>query len=88
MTVLQAAKSGWKFQPEIKFNTNGKAYIVALPSGAAKAITIYPASKFKDSVAGASGVKALADMPLFKLSDGGYTLGEPTNTMMGEELFA
>lgn len=87
MTVLQAAKSGWKFQPAIKFNVNGKAYITALPKDAAKAINIYPATEFKDTVAAADSVKQLADMPLFKLADGGYTLGEPKNTMMGAELF-
>lgn len=87
MTVLQAAKSGWKFQPEIKFNVNGKAYITALPKDATKAITIYPATALKDTVAAATGVKQLADIELHKLSDGGYTLGVPTNTMMGAELF-
>ena len=87
MTVLQAAKSGWKFQPEIKYNVNGKPYIVALPKDATKAVTIYPATALKDTVSGATSVKELANIELHKLSDGGYTLCVPTNTMMGAELF-
>ena len=68
MTVYQAAQSGWKFQPEIKFNVNGNAYVTALPKDATKCVNIYAASALKDTVAGATSVKELKDEAFAKPS--------------------